>query len=401
MGGTIMNEKTAVSGRFFTAPVLTLMALGFVLGSCEYVVVAILPDIAQGLNASLGAAGKLVGVFAAGYAVGTPIVTAATGRVPRFWLLMVLMGLFLAANALSMLAPSLWVLYAARALAAVLTGTLTAVALLFVGEVTPPEHTAKAVSMVYAGMSLATVVGNPLNKTICRLLGWRAAFAVILTVGVLLLPVLLRTLPRSSASAGGSGFLRQFAVLRDRRYSLCVLMTIACYAATYVVYTYLTPILTGVLGVGEDAVSPLLMVVGLCCVTSNLLAGWLGERGGVSKTPAVLAMQAVLFSAMPFLLRGRWAGIASVLGMCLLMYVISTPVQVHALALAKREHPYAMNLCASTLSVAGNIGIALGSFASSELQAVVGMEHLGFPAAAVALAGLGLNLLLLRACRRG
>ena len=134
-----MNEKTAVSGRFFTAPVLTLMALGFVLGSCEYVVVAILPDIAQGLNASLGAAGKLVGVFAAGYAVGTPIVTAATGRVPRFRLLMVLMGLFLAANALSMLAPNLWVLYVARALAAVLTGTLTAVALLFVGEVTPPE----------------------------------------------------------------------------------------------------------------------------------------------------------------------------------------------------------------------------------------------------------------------
>ena len=401
MGGTIMNEKTAVSGRFFTAPVLTLMALGFVLGSCEYVVVAILPDIAQGLNASLGAAGKLVGVFAAGYAVGTPIVTAATGRVPRFRLLMVLMGLFLAANALSMLAPNLWVLYVARALAAVLTGTLTAVALLFVGEVTPPEHTAKAVSMVYAGMSLATVVGNPLNKTICRLLGWRAAFAVILAVGALLLPVLRRTLPRSGALTESSGFLRQFTVLRDRRYSLCVLMTIACYAATYVVYTYLTPILTGVLGVGEDAVSPLLMVVGLCCVTSNLLAGWLGERGGVSKTPAVLAMQAALFSAMPFLLRGRWAGIASVLGMCLLMYVISTPVQVHALALAKREHPYAMNLCASTLSVAGNIGIALGSFASSELQAVVGMEHLGFPAAAVALAGLGLNLLLLRACRRG
>ena len=115
-----MNEKTAVSGRFFTAPVLTLMALGFVLGSCEYVVVAILPDIAQGLNASLGAAGKLVGVFAAGYAVGTPIVTAATGRVPRFRLLMVLMGLFLAANALSMLAPNLWVVYVARALGGVL-----------------------------------------------------------------------------------------------------------------------------------------------------------------------------------------------------------------------------------------------------------------------------------------
>lgn len=394
-------SKQRTAGQLLTAPVLALTALGFVLGGCEYVSVVILPDIAADLGVSLSAAGRLVSVFAAGYAIGTPVTMAATARLPRFRLLMALMALFLAVNTLSMLAPNIAVLYIARALAAVLTGTLTAVALLFVRQVAPPEHTAQAVAMLYTGMSLATVVGNPLNKTICRLLGWRAAFAVILTVGVLLLPVLLRTLPRSSASAGGSGFLRQFAVLRDRRYSLCVLMTIACYAATYVVYTYLTPILTGVLGVGEDAVSPLLMVVGLCCVTSNLLAGWLGERGGVSKTPAVLAMQAVLFSAMPFLLRGRWAGIASVLGMCLLMYVISTPVQVHALALAKREHPYAMNLCASTLSVAGNIGIALGSFASSELQAVVGMEHLGFPAAAVALAGLGLNLLLLRACRRG
>ena len=396
----MMKEQTAASGRFFTAPVLTLMALGFVLGSCEYVVVAILPDIARGLNVSLGAAGKLVGVFAAGYAIGTPIVTAATGRLPRFRLLTVLMALFLAANLLSMLAPNLWVLCASRALAAVLTGTLTAVGLLFVGEVAPPEHTARAVSMVYAGMSLATVVGNPLNKTICALLGWRAAFAVILAAGALLVPVLFRTLPRSGACAGGSGFLRQFTVLRDPRYSLCVLMTVGCYAATYMVYTYLTPILTEVLGVGEAAVSPLLMAVGLCCMTSNLLAGWLGERGGVTKTPAVLALQAVLFAAMPLLFGSRWAGLAAVFAMCLLMYAISTPVQVHALALAEREHPYAMNLCASTLSVAGNIGIAVGSFASSELQAAVGMERLGFPGAVMALAALGLNLLLLRSCRR-
>ena len=310
------------------------------------------------------------------------------------------MALFLAANLLSMLAPNLWVLYASRALAAVLTGTLTAVGLLFVGEVAPPEHTARAVSMVYAGMSLATVVGNPLNKTICALLGWRAAFAVILAAGALLVPVLFRTLPRSGACAGGSGFLRQFTVLRDPRYSLCVLMTVGCYAATYMVYTYLTPNLTEVLGVGEAAVSPLLMAVGLCCMTSNLLAGWLGERGGVTKTPAVLALQAVLFAAMPFLFGSRWAGLAAVFAMCLLMYAISTPVQVHALALAEREHPYAMSLCASTLSVAGNIGIAVGSFASSELQAAVGMERLGFPGAVMALAALGLNLLLLRSCRR-
>ena len=382
-----------------TAPVLALMGLGFALGACEYVVVVILPDIAAGLDASLEAVGKLVGIFAAGYAIGTPIVTAVTGRVPRFRLLMVLLALFLGTNLLSMLAPTLAILYISRALAAVLTGTLTAVALLFVQEVTPPEHAAKAIALVYTGMSLATVVGNPLNKTLCSRFGWRAPFFVILAVGAVLIPVLIRVLPHTTAiSTENTGFFRQFTVLRDARYSLCVLMTICCYAATYVVYTYLTPILTDVLSVG--LISPLLMVVGLCCMASNLAAGWLGSRGNVMKTPGVLLLQTVLFLALPLLLRSRATGIPAMLFMCFLMYLLSTPVQFHASRLAERDYPFAANLCASTLSVAGNIGIAVGSFASSELQSIVGLQRLGSPAALFALLALGLNLALIRTLRR-
>lgn len=253
--------------------VIILAALGFVLGSCEYVTVAVLPEIAAGLEASMAAAGRLVSIFAAGYAIGTPLLTAATARIPRLRLLKILMVLFLAANAMSMLAPDITVLAVSRALAAVLVGTLTAVALLFVKDVAPPEATARAVALVYAGMSLATVVGNPLNKTICGLLGWRAAFAVILASGALLLPVLSRVLPRETDVPAKTEFFRQFVVLRDRRYSLCVLMTVFCYAATYVVYTYLTPILTEVLVMPAGLVSPLLLVTGLCCMGSNLLAG--------------------------------------------------------------------------------------------------------------------------------
>ena len=394
-------SKQRTAGQLLTAPVLALTALGFVLGGCEYVSVVILPDIAADLGVSLSAAGRLVSVFAAGYAIGTPVTMAATARLPRFRLLMALMALFLAVNTLSMLAPNIAVLYIARALAAVLTGTLTAVALLFVRQVAPPEHTAQAVAMLYTGMSLATVVGNPLNKTICRLLGWRATFTVILLVGAVLLPILARVLPRAvDAPAEGTGFFRQFTVLRDRRYALCVVMTICYYAATYVVYTYLTPILTDVLGAGEAAVSLLLMLVGLCCMGSNLLAGWLGERGGVTRTLGVILAQTALFAAMPLLLGGFWPGLAAVFLMALLMYVLSTPVQVFAMTLAEREYPFASSLCSSTLSVAGNIGIAAGSFASSGLQAAVGLRLLGLPAAAVSLAAAALNLALLRACGR-
>ena len=385
------------------AAVLALIGLSFALGSCEYVVVAILPDIAAGLGVSLGAVGKLVGVFAAGYAIGTPLVTAATGRVPKYWLLMALLALFLISNAMSMLAPNLAVLYLSRAVSAVLTGTLTAVSFLFVHEVTPRELSAKAVSLVYAGMSLATVVGNPLNKLICRYFGWRAAFIIILAVGAILLPVLTRLLPHQiTETAGeGGGFFRQFTVLRDPRYTLCVLIAVCSYGATYVVYTYVTPILTDVVGVGENAISPLLMVVGLCCMGGNLLAGWVGARGGIRRTPLVLLGQGALFLAMPTLLGGRWTGLLSVLLMCLMMYIVSTPVQLHALELSERAHPYAASLCASTLSVAANIGVALGSFASSGLQSAVGLRALGYPAAAFALAGVAANLALLRACGYG
>jgi len=176
-------------------------------------------------------------------------------------------------------------------------------------------------------------------------------------------------------------------------------MTVFCYAATYVVYTYLTPILTDVLAIPAGWISPLLLAVGLCCMGSNLAAGWIGGCGGVRKTPLVLALQAGLFLAMPSLLGKPVWGLGAVFAMCALMYLLSTPVQVYALALAEREHPYALNLCASTLSVAGNIGIALGSFASSVLQEPLGYRLLGYPAAAAALLGLGCNLLLLQAMR--
>ena len=145
------------------AAVLALAALGFTLGTCEFVIVGILPDIAAGLNVSLAAVGRLVSVFAACYAVGTPLLTALTGRMDRFRLLMGLMLLFLGVNVLSMLAPGVTVLYASRVVAALVSGTLTAVAMLYAKEVSSPEQTARAISAVYAGFSVAAVAGVPIG----------------------------------------------------------------------------------------------------------------------------------------------------------------------------------------------------------------------------------------------
>ena len=248
------------------AAVLALAALGFTLGTCEFVIVGILPDIAAGLNVSLAAVGRLVSVFAVCYAVGTPLLTALTGRMDRFRLLMGLMLLFLGVNVLSMLAPGVAVLYASRVVAALVSGTLTAVAMLYAKEVSSPEQTARAISAVYAGFSVAAVAGVPIGTAVCHALGWRATFGVILAMGLVLLPVLARLLPREiDVPPAEGGLLNQFAVLRDSRCWHCVLMVLFSASATYTVYTYLTPTLTGTLGLPETAVSPVLLVMGMPC----------------------------------------------------------------------------------------------------------------------------------------
>lgn len=393
--------------RMFSIPMLALMALCFLMAGCEYIMIVILPDVAGGMGASLEEAGKLVSVFAAGYAIGTPVITAATSRQPRHRVLLILLALFLAANTLSMTSSNLGVLQVARVMTAVLAGSITALAQLFVREVTPAENRAWAISLTYASMSFAAVVGNPLAKNLSRLFGWRSVFAAVVLMGAVLLPVLVRVLPRTEAApipqqdeGQSAGLLHQFIVLRDPRYLLCASISIAIHATIYTVYTYLTPILTDVLGAGTAAVSLILMVMGLCCMGSNMLSGWVGTHGGMRRLPLFLLLTAALFLLMPLLLGSFWSGVAAVLLMALMMYVPSTPVQDFVLELSAQEYPFAAGLCASTQTVAGNIGITIGSFVGSSLLGTLGLQRLGVPAAVLALVTMGLNLALLYACRR-
>ena len=302
-------------------------------------------------------------------------------------------------NAVSLAAPNVTVLYATRVLAALVSGTLTAVAMLYAKEVTAPDQTARAISLVYGGFSVAAVLGVPLGTAVCQWLGWRWTFAVILLMGAALLPLLLRALPAVPIRGESGGLVKSFSILGDSRCSLCVGMILCSASATYIVYTYLSPILTDTLGLPEGTVSPLLLVMGACSAVSNLLSGALGERGGLRTLPWAFAAQTALFALLPLLLGHLVTGLAGIFAMGLLMYLLNTPAQMHALTLAEREYPFASSLCASMQPVSYNFGIAIGSFIGSAVQAEWGFKPLGVPAAVFALAALGLNLLPLRACR--
>ncbi|MFR3923135.1 MAG: MFS transporter [Dysosmobacter welbionis] len=346
--------------------VLLLAALGFVLGTCEFVIVGILPEIAEGLNTSLAAVGKLVSVFAACYAVGTPVITAATGGISRRKLLAVLRGVFLLTSAASFAAPNVAVLYATRVVAALVSGTLTAVAMLYAKEVAAPEQTARAISLVYGGFSVAAVLGVPLGTAVCQILGWRWTFAVILAMGAALLPLLLRSLPAVPAQAD-SGLLKSFSILWDPRCSLCVGMILCSASATYIVYTYLSPILTETLGLPAGAVSPLLLVMERAAPPAiSSPAGWGAGRppdpAHGLRRPGGAVCPAAAAAGKPV------GGPCGVFAMGLLMYLLNTPAQMHALSLAEQDYPFASSLCASVQPVSYNFGIAIGSFIGSAVQ---------------------------------
>ena len=217
-----------------------------------------------------------------------------------------------------------------------------------------------------------------------------------------LLPVLARLLPREiDVPPAEGGLLNQFAVLRDSRCWHCVLMVLFSASATYTVYTYLTPTLTGTLGLPETAVSPVLLGMGLCSAASNLFSGCLAEKGGLKPLPVFFAAQVLLFAVLPLLLVNRWLGLTGLFAMGLLMYLLNTPVQVHSLGLAEAEYPAAASLCASVQPVSYNFGIAAGSFAGSLVQDAWGLRLLGVPAAVFALLSLWQCRGLLRSIQRG
>ena len=138
----------------------------------------------------------------------------------------------------------------------------------------------------------------------------------------------------------------------------------------------------------ETAVSPVLLVMGLCSAASNLFSGCLAEKGGLKPLPVFFAAQVLLFAVLPLLLVNRWLGLTGLFAMGLLMYLLNTPVQVHSLGLAEAEYPAAASLCASVQPVSYNFGIAVGSFAGSLVQDAWGLRLLGVPAAVFALLSL-------------
>lgn len=366
--------------RFFNLPVLILIASSFMLGMSEFIVVGILPDIAADLKISEVTVGNLVSLFAFVYAPVTPLGSALSARFPRFATHLTLIGIFLAGNLLCAFAPNYAVLVVARIMIALVSGTLVAVAMTYAPDVTTDKFRTKFIAWVFSGFSISSVVGVPVGTWVANTFGWRWAFHIINVLTIMLIVGMVVALPRNSHIVK-IGFLPQFRLFFDRRIQLGVLTVVFGAAASYVFYTYLTPIMRDEVHVPEQYLSVGLVIFGAACLWSNLYGGKLADRGrGVEPLTHIRPIYCAHAVLMASLVVTHWVPVYGALLLVVLgmfMYLQNSASQVLYMDVASQSHPGSLNLAASLNSMSFNIGIALGSAVGGLVNGHFGLTWLG------------------------
>ena len=366
--------------RFFNLPVLILIASSFMLGMSEFIVVGILPDIAADLKISEVKVGNLLSLFAFVYAPVTPLGSALSARFPRFATHLTLIGIFLAGNILCAFAPNYAVLVVARIMIALVSGTLVAVAMTYAPDVTTDRFRTKFIAWVFSGFSIASVVGVPVGTWVANTFGWRWAFHMINVLTIVLIIGMVMVLPRNSHIVK-IGFLPQFRLFFDRRIQLGVLDVVCGAAASYVFYTYLTPIMRDEVHVPEQYLSVGLVIFGAACLWSNLYGGKLADRGrGVEPLTHIRPIYCAHAVLMASLVVAHWVPVYGALLLVVLgmfMYLQNSASQVLYMDVASQSHPGSLNLAASLNSMSFNIGIAIGSAVGGLINGHFGLMWLG------------------------
>lgn len=366
--------------RFFNLPVLILIASSFMLGMSEFIVVGILPDIAADLKISEVTVGNLVSLFAFVYAPVTPLGSALSARFPRFATHLTLIGIFLAGNILCAFAPNYAVLVVARIMIALVSGTLVAVAMTYAPDVTTDRFRTKFIAWVFSGFSIASVAGVPVGTWVANTFGWRWAFHMINVLTIVLIIGMVMVLPRNSHIVK-IGFLPQFRLFFDRRIQLGVLDVVCGAAASYVFYTYLTPIMRDEVHVPEQYLSVGLVIFGAACLWSNLYGGKLADRGrGVEPLTHIRPIYCAHAVLMASLVVAHWVPVYGALLLVVLgmfMYLQNSASQVLYMDVASQSHPGSLNLAASLNSMSFNIGIAIGSAVGGLINGHFGLMWLG------------------------
>jgi predicted MFS family arabinose efflux permease len=361
---------------------LTLSA--FAIGTTEFVIVGLIPTIASSLDVSVPSAGLLVSLYALGVAIGAPVLTALTGKVPRKTLLLGLMLLFTAGNLTAWMAPGYAALMAARVLTGLAHGVFFSIGSTIATSLVPKEKAASAIALMFSGLTVALVTGVPLGTFIGQHFGWQMTFLAVALLGVIAFAGIALLVPRGIAGSKPSSLVTQLSVLKKPRLLLVYAMTTLGYGGSFIAFTYLAPILEQVAGFSSNSVGLVMLVYGVSVAFGNIWGGKLADRKG-----PVRALQIVfaLLAGVLFILDFTAANKIAVL-------VGNVPgLQVYVVQRAERDAPGAVDVASGLNIAAFNVGIAIGAWGGGLIVAHLGLMHTPWIGGLIVIGALALTTL--------
>ncbi len=376
---------------------LLALAIGaFGIGTTEFVVMGMLPEVAEGLGVSVPSVGLLISAYAVGVVVGAPTLTALGVRFPPRQTLVGLMVLFVVGNALSAVAPTYETLAAARVLTALAHGSFFGVGAVAARRLVAPERATSAISLMISGLTVANVVGVPLGTFVAQQTSWRLVLAAIAVIGLVTIAGLLAWMP---AELGEPGDLRaELAAFRRGQVWLVLGLTMVGFSALFAVYSYVSPILTELGGLPVEWVTPVLALFGVGTTVGTLVGGRLGDRYGFSLVTVGLLATAVVLAAFALVARTPVAAVVLLVLFGALAFGLG-PVVLNGVIEAARVRGGSLVSAANqgAFNTANALGAALGA---AVLSGGLGYTAPIWVGAALALAGAGIAVVVQAADRR-
>ncbi len=337
-----------------------LTAGAFGIGVTEFVIMGLLLEVSRELHVTITAAGLLISGYALGVTIGAPVRTALTAHWPRKHVLVGLMVIFVIGNAACALAPSYGWLMAARMLTALTHGAFFGVGAVVATGLVSEDKRASAISIMFTGLTVATVLGVPFGTWLGQHYGWRATFWAVTLVGLITLVILAVLAPQDRTQPETSDWRADLRAIIRRPVLLGLLTTVLGYAGVFAVFTYIAPLLTDVSGFEDSAVSPILLVFGGGLVAGNLVGGRLADRNLIRAIIGTLAALALVLAVMTFALNSRIAAVVFTGLLGAAGFATVAPLQMWVLS---RAEGAGQSLASSFNIGAFNLGNAIGAWA--------------------------------------
>ena len=371
---------------------LALTVSAFAIGTTEFVIVGLLPTIAADLAVSLPSAGLLVSLYALGVAVGAPVLTALSGRLPRKFLLLGLMALFTAGNLLAWQAPGYETLIVARILTGMAHGVFFSIGSTIATSLVPKEKAASAIAIMFTGLTVALVTGVPLGTFVGQHFGWRATFLAVSMLGVIAFLISLFFIPGTIRHQAPASLLRQLEVLTKPRLLLVYAKTALGYGGSFIAFTFLVPILQDVSGFSANAVSLVLLVYGVSVAAGNIWGGKLADRHGpIRALQVIFSLLALVLFTLTFTAPHPWLALATVTVWGAVAFGNVPGLQVYVVQQAERYAPHAVDVASGLNIAAFNIGIAGGAWLGGLIVADSGLMNTPWVGALVVLLALAIT----------